>query len=146
MLEALTVMAEGKPVRILYAIRGSRGVQVNREVIGQFKEYKDKINWQTFMVTSSRDLARARDLVLPEEHDAVLADLEEAGYRIDEVDDLRQAIKKILPLVEPGDFLVLAGSHNMDKGARIALNLLADQKPGEEREAILKPLEGRMMG
>ena len=141
MLEALTVMAEGKPVRILYAIRGSRGVQVNREVIGQFKEYKDKINWQTFMVTSSRDLARARDLVLPEELDAVLADLEEAGYRIDEVDDLRQAIKKILPLVEPGDFLVLAGSHNMDKGARIALNLLADQKPGEEREAILKPLE-----
>jgi hypothetical protein len=34
----------------------------------------------------------------------------------------------------------------MDKGARIALNLLAEGREASERESILKVLENRMMG
>jgi hypothetical protein len=34
----------------------------------------------------------------------------------------------------------------MDRGGRIAVNLLASMKPEEERADILKILEGRMMG
>lgn len=146
MLEALTVMTPGKAVRIVYAIRGSRGVQVNREVIGQFRQYRDRINWQSFVVTSSRDTARSRDQVSSQEEKIVLDDLREAGFQISYQPNLADAISSILPLVKENEFLVLAGSHNMDKGARIALNHLAEDKAEEEREAILKILEDRVMG
>jgi len=146
MLEALTVMTEGRPVRIVYAVRGNRGIQVNREVAGQFARYRDKINWQTFIVTSSRDTARKRDLVSSQEESVVLDDLTQAGYEISYEPNLQDAIRSILPLVSENEFLVLAGSHNMDKGARITLNLLAEKIPEEEREELLKILEGRVMG
>lgn len=146
MLEAVAVMAEGRPVHIVYAIRGNRGIQVNREVAGQFRQFRDQINWQTFMVTSSRDTASSRDLVSNEEEKVVLEDLADAGYRIRYEANLTDAIRKVLPLVRQDDFVILAGAQNMDKGARIALNLLAGDKPEEEREAILKILQGRVVG
>lgn len=146
MLEALEVMTEGRPVKIIYAVRGNRGVLVNREVIGQFAEFRKRINWARFIVTDSLDVARPRDVVHKEEHDAVITDLENAGYDISYEPNLTDAISKLLPQIEEGEFFVLAGSHNMDKGARIALNFLADMKPEEERASILKILDGRMMG
>ena len=146
MLEALEIMTEGRPVHLVYAVRGSRGLEVNREVIDQFALFHKSINWKTFLVTDSRDTARPRDQVLPEEHQLVMDGLLGAGYTIDFEPDLEDAITRILPLVGEGDFLILAGSHNMDKGARIALNLIAAMSPEEERASILKPLEDRMMG
>ncbi len=146
MLEALSVMTDGLPVHLIYAVRGNRGVQVNREVISQFAEHKDSINWRTFMVTDSIDVARKRDIVLPEEHKAVMEDLQAAGYEVEFQLELRAAINKMLPLVGEGEFFVLAGSHNMDKGGRIALELLAEGRPESEREAILEILEDRVMG
>ena len=146
MLEALEVMTEGRPVHIIYAVRGNRGVEVNREVAGQFALFRDKINWQTFIVTNSVDVARERDVVHPEEFDAVMEDLTAAGYEISYVPELTAAIEGLLPLVGEKEIFVLAGSHNMDRGGRIAINLLASMKPEEERADILKILEGRMMG
>ncbi|HZK28672.1 MAG TPA: Mur ligase family protein [Clostridia bacterium] len=146
MLEALAVMTEGRPVHIIYAVRGNRGLDVNREVAAQFAGFCDRINWQTFIVTSSVDVARARDVVHDEERDAVLTDLGSAGYDINYIPALTKAIEETLPLVGDGDFFVLAGSHNMDKGARIALNFLADTRGDLDRDMILKPLEKRIMG
>jgi len=146
MMEALVQMTEGAPVKIIYAIRGNRGVEVNREVIGQFQAFRDKINWSTFYLTSSRDLAKPRDVVRDEEYDTVTSDLEHAGYNFTYIPNLVDAIEQMLPTVLPGEFFVLAGSHNMDKGARIALNLLAEGREASERESILKVLENRMMG
>ena len=48
MLEALEVMSEGKPVHIIVAIRGNRGVLVNREVIAQFPTRQNQLG--TFYV------------------------------------------------------------------------------------------------
>ncbi|HPX93550.1 MAG TPA: Mur ligase family protein [Bacillota bacterium] len=146
MLEALAVMTEGRPVRIIYAIRGSRGVEVNREVIGQFREFRDRINWQDFVLTSSRDTAKKRDHVLEKEYLAVTEDLQAAGYDFTYEENLTDSIKRVLAEVRPDEFMVLAGSHNMDQGARIALNLLAASKPEDERGAILEILQGRLMG
>lgn len=146
MMEALIVMTAGAPVKIIYAIRGNRGVEVNREVIAQFREYRDKLNWSTFYLTSSTDLARARDIVLKEEFDVVCSDLRDAGFEFTYIDNLKDAIEKMLPAMQPGEFFVLAGSHNMDKGARLTLNLLAEGRGEAERASILKVLDGRMMG
>lgn len=146
MLEALAVMTDHKPIHLIYAIRGNRGIQVNREVIGQFRDYASRLNWKTFTVTSSTDTARRRDIVSEEEYAVVCQDLSEAGYDFVYEPELASAIQTILPRVKPGEFMVLAGSHNMDKGARIALNLLAEMRPAEERESILAPLENRLMG
>ena len=74
------------------------------------------------------------------------SDLEHAGYNFTYIPNLADAIEQMLPTVLPGEFFVLAGSHNMDKGARIALNLLAEGREASERESILKVLENRMMG
>jgi UDP-N-acetylmuramoyl-L-alanyl-D-glutamate--2,6-diaminopimelate ligase len=146
MLEALVLMTAGLPVHIIYAVRGNRGVQVNREVIAQFAKYRESINWKNFIVTDSVDVARKRDMVLPEEGQAVLEDLKAAGYEVEYQAELRSAIEKLMPLVGEGEFFVLAGSHNMDKGGRIALELLAEGRAESEREAILKILEDRVMG
>ena len=48
--------------------------------------------------------------------------------------------------MNPGEVYVLAGSHNMDKGARIALNYFVEIRPDLDRETILKPLDNRLMG
>ncbi len=146
MLEALEVISAGRPVHIVVAIRGNRGVLVNREVIAQFAKFRDKINWKTFYVTSSVDTARPRDVVHDDERDAVLSDLTTAGYNYTYEPNLTESIVATLPVVKPGEVYVLAGSHNMDKGARIALNYLADSCPDLDREEILKPLRERLMG
>jgi UDP-N-acetylmuramoyl-L-alanyl-D-glutamate--2,6-diaminopimelate ligase len=146
MLEALPAIAEGAPVRIVYAIRGNRGVRVNREVIAQFKEHRDHVNWASFIVTSSEDVARQRDIVHDDERAAVLDDLEAAGYDITYMPNLGDAIERTLDGVEPGDVMVLAGSHNMDRGARIALNALVSRREDLDRDAILAVLDGRIMG
>lgn len=146
MLEALEVMTEGRPVHIIYAVRGNRGVEVNREVAAQFALFRDRINWKTFIVTNSVDVARDRDVVHPEEFAAVMEDLTAAGYDISYVPELTAAIEGLLPRVGEKEVFVLAGSHNMDRGGRIALNRLASMKAEEERSEILKVLEGRMMG
>jgi UDP-N-acetylmuramoyl-L-alanyl-D-glutamate--2,6-diaminopimelate ligase len=146
MLEALEVISAGRPVHIVVAIRGNRGVLVNREVIAQFAKFRDKINWKTFYVTSSVDTARPRDVVHDDEREAVLSDLTTAGYNYTYEPNLTESIVATLPVVKPGEVYVLAGSHNMDKGARIALNYLADSCPDLDREEILKPLRERLMG
>lgn len=146
MLEALEVMGEGKKVHIIYAVRGNRGVEVNREVAGQFALFKDRINWGTFVVTTSEDVAKKRDVVHQEEFDAVMEDLTQAGYELTFVSGLEDAIHGLLPQVQEGETFVLAGSHNMDRGGRMAINLLASMKGEEEREGILEILDGRMMG
>ncbi len=146
MLEALEVMSEGTPVHIVVAIRGNRGVLVNREVIAQFAKFRNRINWKTFYVTSSIDTARPRDVVHDEEREAVLADLTAAGYDYVYEANLTDSIKLTLPEVKPGEIYVLAGSHNMDRGARIALNYLAEIRPDLDREIILKALADRLMG
>lgn len=146
MLEALEVMTEGRPVHIIYAVRGNRGVEVNREVARQFALFRDRIHWETFIVTKSVDVANARDVVHDEEFDAVMEDLTAAGYDISYVPELTAAIEGLLPQVGDKEVCILAGSHNMDRGGRIALNLLASMKAEEERSEILKVLEGRMMG
>ena len=87
-----------------------------------------------------------RDVIHDEEFDVVMEDLKAAGYDISYVPELTAAIEGLLPQVGDKEVWVLAGSHNMDKGGRIALNLLASMKAEEEREAILRVLEGRMMG
>lgn len=146
MLEALEVMSEGKPVHIVVAIRGNRGVLVNREVIAQFARFRDRINWQTFYITSSVDTARPRDVVHDDEREAVLSDLKAAGYDYVYEPNLTASIQVTLPQVKPGEIYVLAGSHNMDKGARIALNYLAEIRPDLDKESILRPLANRLMG
>jgi UDP-N-acetylmuramoyl-L-alanyl-D-glutamate--2,6-diaminopimelate ligase len=146
MLEALEVISAGRPVHIVVAIRGNRGVLVNREVITQFAKFRDKINWKTFYVTSSVDTARPRDVVHDDEREAVLSDLTTAGYNYTYEPNLTESIVATLPVVKLGEVYVLAGSHNMDKGARIALNFLADSRPDLDREEILKPLRDRLMG
>lgn len=146
MLEALEVMSEGKPVHIVVAIRGNRGVLVNREVIAQFAKFRDRINWKTFYVTSSVDTARTRDIVHDDEREAVLSDLKAAGYEFIYEPNLTDSIEKTLPYVKPDEIYVLAGSHNMDKGARIALNFLVKIRPDLDNGTILKPLDNRLMG
>lgn len=146
MLEALEVMGEGKKVHIIYAVRGNRGVEVNREVAGQFALFKDRVNWGTFVVTTSEDVAKKRDVVHKEEFEAVMEDLTAAGYDITYVAGLEDSIQKLLPQVREGEIFVLAGSHNMDRGGRLALNLLASMKEPEERGSILEILDDRMMG
>jgi len=146
MLEALEVISAGRPVHIVVAIRGNRGVLVNREVIAQFAKFRDKINWKTFYVTSSVDTARSRDVVHDDEREAVLSDLTTAGYIYTYEPNLTESIAATLPVVKPGEVYVLAGSHNMDKGARIALNFLAESRPDLDREKILEPLADRLMG
>ncbi|MDO5015608.1 MAG: Mur ligase family protein [Eubacteriales bacterium] len=130
---------------ICYAVRGKRGVTVNRENIEALNNFIPQLKIKEFIATSSQDVVGHYDEVQPEE---LLVYREEMAQNTLEdrfTDTLDEAMELSLEAMEPGDVLLLAGCQGMDAGARIALNKLADRYP-QEREKILLPLKDRVCG
>ena len=59
---------------------------------------------------------------------------------------LKGAIKAVLPELQPGDVLLLAGCQGMDAGARLCLEQLAAQNPDLAAEVIMHAVKDRVCG
>lgn len=109
---------------LVYAIRGNRGVTVNRENAETIATWKDRLNIKDIVATKSIGDVGQKDMVSTEEEDVFLNVMKAAEIKVHLYDTLENAIGYALDNVGEGDVVMLAGSQGMDHGARIALNLL----------------------
>ena len=110
-------------LRVAYAIRGSRGTEVNeRNADALAREVGSMI--ATLVVTASDDHASERDRVEDDERAIVLRTLEERGVQFEYEPTLQRAIERVLDGAGRGDLVALLGAQGMDKGAEIAKKIL----------------------
>ena len=110
-------------LRVAYAIRGSRGAEVNeRNAEALAREIEPTI--ATLVVTASEDHASERDRVDDEERQVVLKTLEARGVPYIYEPTLEAAVTRAVTGAARGDLIALLGAQGMDKGGEIARKLL----------------------
>ncbi len=133
-------------LHIVYAIRGGRGVTVNRESAQALAGWAPALGLTEIIATSSRYQVEEKDVVTDEELSAFLEVMHKAGIKVQHFDDLAEAIARGLSLTGEGDILLLAGCQGMDPGAKIALEMIHRQNPHLKREKVLGALQNRVAG
>ena len=135
-----------KKLHLAFAVRGNRGVTINREIAEELARWRDKLPWGSLIVTMSRDVTTPKDDVKQAEADVLLDTLERAGYAFTVVDTLQDAVEQIVAEAEPGDVVILGGAQGMDPGARFALKYLLKRDASLDEAAVMAPLDGRICG
>ncbi|MDD7363343.1 MAG: Mur ligase family protein [Peptoniphilus sp.] len=131
-------------LHILYAIRGGRGAELNRENAEETVKWMPKLPLENFIATKSVEVVSSKDAVTDGELEAFQREMQKAGYDIPVIDNLKEAIDRIQSKVEPGDVLLLAGCQGMDHGAKYIWQALADQSEGDEKMYWQKKIDERI--
>ena len=135
-----------KNLRLVYAIRGSRGKTVNRENAEAIAEWSKKLGVTEIIATKSVSHVTEKDWVTDEEEAVFLEVLGNAGINVLLYDELEDAIRKAIELVNPGDLILLGGAQGMDYGAEIALEIVKELKPDIPDDVLFAPLVDRVAG
>lgn len=106
-------------LHIVAAIRGRRGVELNRRYGEAIAIWSERVPIRTLIATASEEAVEEADWVEPAERTAFLAPLERAGVRLRFLGRLDEAIATALELVGGDDLLVLTGAQGMHRGAEI---------------------------
>lgn len=143
-LETLKYMEYNK-FHLVYAIRGNRGVTVNRENAETIKSWKDRLGIEDVIATKSIGDVGPKDTVTKEEEDVFLEVMDSSDIKVHLYDTVKDAIKHSLERAGKGDIIMLAGCQGMDHGARIALEILRQMKPELSDDYLFKALENRVV-
>ncbi|KHE71596.1 Mur ligase family protein [Halobacillus sp. BBL2006] len=135
-----------KNLKLVYAIRGSRGVTVNRENAQAIKEWAPKLGLTEVIATLSQSHVSEKDEVTEEEVRVFQEMMDEAGIKVDLYKELDDAIHHALSEAGTDDVVLLAGCQGMDPGAKIALEQLNKARPEMDEEKLFKPLKNRVAG
>jgi UDP-N-acetylmuramoyl-L-alanyl-D-glutamate--2,6-diaminopimelate ligase len=122
--EVAAQLTEGS-IHVVFAVRGQRGVLVNRQSADALAIWSQQIPLRTLIITTSNGQAPKNRLVTSDERAAFLQGLRENGIGFEECTDLEEAIGMALERVADGDLLLLLGTAGMDRGAEILRNQLA---------------------
>ena len=141
-LETLSQIQCNK-LHLIYAIRGNRGLTVNRENAEALVAWKDKLNLTEIIGTKSIGSVSIKDTVSKEEEEIFADIIKSAGIRLTLYDTLNDAIDYALKSTKDNDIVLLAGCQGMDKGAKIALDYIHQKKPNINLEELYKPLKSR---
>lgn len=133
-------------LKLVYAIRGDRGVTVNRENAEAIARWAPKLGLTEVIATISKSHVTAKDVVAEEEKAVFLEVMEAAGIQVHLHEELPDAVKAGLSRAEEQDVVLLAGCQGMDYGAKFALEQLAEMQPTLDREKLFKPLATRVAG
>lgn len=144
-LETLQHMSY-RSLHIVYAIRGSRGVTVNRENAETLASWAPRLGLKQVIATCSAGHVTEKDRVTPEEVQVFQKVMASAGLKVFLYQELPDAIAHGLELVKPGDVLLLAGCQGMDHGARLALEQLCRARPYLDKETVFRALQNRVAG
>lgn len=142
-LETLCHM-EYKNLHLLYAIRGGRGAELNRDNALEMVKWMHKLPLKTFVATRSEEVVTKKDVVSESELAAFKEVMADAGYDVPVVDDLKSAIDKVWGEVGEGDVFLLAGCQGMDHGAKYVWESLAEKATGDQRSDWMKKIENRI--
>ncbi|MDR7870979.1 MAG: UDP-N-acetylmuramyl-tripeptide synthetase [Tissierellaceae bacterium] len=143
-LETLKYMKYNK-FRLVYAIRGNRGVTVNRENAETIGSWKDSLGIDEIIATKSIGDVGPKDTVTKEEEDVFLEVMESYNIKVDLYDTLDDAIKQSLKTAGKDDIVMLAGCQGMDHGARVALNIIREMKPELSDDYLFKSMKNRIV-
>lgn len=143
-LETLKYMKYNK-FNLVYAIRGNRGVTVNRENAETIVSWKERLGLDEIIATKSIGDVGPKDTVTKEEENVFLEVMESANINVHLYNTLDDAIKLALDSAGKGDIIMLAGCQGMDHGARVALNILRQMKPELSDDCLFKSLKNRVV-
>lgn len=132
-----------KNLHVLYAIRGNRGVNLNRESADEMAQWFKKLDLKKVYSTSSQGIVSDKDKVSKDEKQVFLDTMEKNQIQVEHFEKAEDSIAELLPKVGEGDLVLLAGCQGMDYGGEILLNELVKNKSEEEKREILKVLDGR---
>ncbi len=144
-LETLKFM-KYRRLHLVYAIRGSRGVTVNRENAETMAKWIPQLGVKRVIATTSSSHVTEKDLVSADEIGVFSAEMEAAGIRTELHRELPDAIAAGLSGVGAGDVLLLLGCQGMDYGAGICLEMIHRRYPKLDRDKIFQPLQNRVAG
>lgn len=133
-------------LHVLYAIRGKRGIAVNRENTEALVGWLPKLGVTELLATESISHVMEKDRVTVEEREVFEEVTKAAGIPTKIIKELPEAIEQVMKKANPGDVVLLAGCQGMDYGGEMALRLLAKGKTLKEQEKILAPLKDRVAG
>lgn len=129
-------------LHMVYAIRGNRGVIVNRESLETFLSWLPKLRLATLIGTETLGAVGPKDLVSPEEKAIYFektAQIDDARVTKLYRESIDEAMDEVIKVAEPGDVVMLCGCQGMDMGARVILPKLKAMHPeyAEEIDAFL---------
>ncbi|MER2063564.1 MAG: UDP-N-acetylmuramoylalanyl-D-glutamate--2,6-diaminopimelate ligase, partial [Alkalibacterium sp.] len=132
-------------IHFVHSVRGSRGVEVNRENAVKMAEWFPRLGIRNITLTASRSHVGMLDAVKEEETAVIIDVMKEKGIEVDYYEELEDALVTSLDKVSEGDILLITGAHGMDHGGRIILELLK-QKAEVDARAIEAVLTNKMIG
>lgn len=144
-LETLSKIPRNK-LHLVYAIRGNRGVTVNRENAEALVAWKDELGLEEIIATKSIDRVTAKDKVSEEEERVFKEIINKSGLKLHLFDSLEEALKYSLEDIKNNDVVLLAGCQGMDFGGEIALNYINQTRPDIDEEMLFAPLKRRVVG
>jgi UDP-N-acetylmuramoyl-L-alanyl-D-glutamate--2,6-diaminopimelate ligase len=112
-------------LRVAFGVRGARGPAINRRLaaaLGRAIRATDRP--VLLVVTTSEDVAGARDRVREEEREAVFEALRQEGVPFSYQPALGAAVRQVLDGSGDGDLVLLLGAQGMDAAGGIARELL----------------------
>lgn len=135
---------EKNKLHIVYAIRGNRGIIVNRENAEALVHWKDKLGINDLVATRSIGSVGWKDEVAPEEEKIFREVIGTTDLELKVFDTLKEAIGEVLMRVERDDIVLLAGCQGMDRGAKVAFDLIAGMRSEIDMKKLYSPLERRV--
>ncbi len=144
-LETLQMM-DYKKLHLVYAIRGGRGVTVNRENAEAIAEWAPRLGMDKVIATTSVSHVDEKDVVNEEERIVFEEVMENAGLKAEIYEELPGAIARGLENAAPDDVVLLAGCQGMDYGASICLEQIHRLKPHLDNEKVFAALKNRVAG
>ncbi len=144
-LETLQMM-EYKKLHLVYAIRGSRGVTVNRENAEALAFWAPKLGLSKIIATTSSSHVGEKDAVTAAERKVFEEVMHEAGIKTELHEELPAAIASGLSSINNGDVLLLAGCQGMDYGASICLGQIKELRPDLPESKVFAALKNRVAG
>ncbi|GEK90645.1 Mur ligase family protein [Alkalibacterium kapii] len=133
-------------IHFVHAVRGNRGVDVNRENAVRMAERFPELNITNITLTASRSHVGELDYVSDDETATIMDVMEDQNIAVDFHDELHDALESVIKRIRPNDILLITGAHGMDHGARITFELLKENKIGIDQKAIEKMLKSKTIG
>ncbi len=118
-------------IYIINAIRGNRGININKENAAVIATNVKKIKNNNLRITECKDSAKKDDRVTKKEKENFLNILNDYNQKYTYYKKLKKAISDTLAKAQKNDIILLLGAHAMDKAGQITLKFL-NQKNQEK--------------
>ena len=118
-----SVAVLGKPLVVVNALRGNRGLEVNADIARVLSEWDRRLHFQPLIVTSSDSHVQRLSVdyqVRPEEREAFLSAASQCGLTVEVHAELADALDEALARLPENGLLLLLGTFGMDDGLKMA--------------------------